>query len=59
MMIVKEILTNKSSSHFLKEFAVRFLVRHKCDEAEQMIIDYLIEHDPTDICWKIANSYWQ
>ena len=59
MMIVKEILTNESSSHFLKEFAVRFLVRHKCDEAEQMMIDYLIEHDPTDICWKIANSYWQ
>ena len=58
MMIVKEILTNKSSSHFLKEFAVRFLVGHKSDEAEQMIIDYLIEHDATDICWKIANGYW-
>ena len=59
MMIVKEILTNENSSHFLKEFAIRFLINHKSDEAEQIIIDYLIEHDLTDTCCKIADRYWQ
>lgn len=59
MMIVKQILTNENSSHFLKEFAIRFLINHKSDEAEQIIIDYLIEHDLTDTCCKIADRYWQ
>ncbi len=35
-----------------------FLLRHKIPETEQMIIDYLIEHDPTDEFWTLANSYW-
>lgn len=35
-----------------------FILRHKTPETEQMVIDYLIEHDPTDQFWTIANSYW-
>lgn len=35
-----------------------FLLRNKMPETEQMMIDYLIDHDPTDEFWKMANSYW-
>lgn len=58
MMIAKEILRSDSSSFYLKETAMSFIVRHKSDESEQLVIDYIIDHEPGDTVYKIADGYW-
>ena len=57
-MIAKTILSYEYVKDEEKWLALRFLIRHKSDKAEQLIVDYLIEHNPTDPYWELANSYW-
>ena len=42
MMIAKRILKSDNSAYYLKETAMRFIVRHKSDESEQLAIDYIL-----------------
>lgn len=58
IMIAKMILESDNSAHYLKETAMRFIVRHKSDESEQIAIDYIIDHEPNDPIYKIADGYW-
>ena len=58
MMIAKRILRCDNSAYYLKETAMRFIVRHKSDESEQIVIDYIIDHEPNDPIYKIADGYW-
>lgn len=58
MMIAKWILRSDNSAYYLKETAMRFIVRHKSDESEQIAIDYIIDHEPNDPIYKIADRYW-
>lgn len=58
MMIAKRILKSDNSAYYLKETAMRFIVRHKSDESEQLAIDYIIDHEPDDPIYKIADGYW-
>ena len=36
----------------------RIIAAHKCDESEQIMVSYLIDHDNTSAAWEICNSYW-
>ncbi len=36
----------------------RIIAAHKCDESEQIMVNYLIDHDNTSAAWEICNSYW-
>lgn len=58
MMIAREIIKSDNSSYYLKDTAMRFIVRHKSDESEQIAIDYIIDHEPNDPIYKIADGYW-
>ena len=58
IMIAKMILESDNFAHYLKETAMRFIVRHKSDESEQIAIDYIIDHEPNDPIYKIADGYW-
>lgn len=57
-MIAKTILSYEYITDEETQLVLHFLIRHKSDKAEQLIVDYLIDHNPTDSCWKLANSYW-
>ncbi|MBP5605671.1 MAG: hypothetical protein J6X60_09035, partial [Ruminiclostridium sp.] len=36
----------------------RIIAAYKCDESEQIMVSYLIDHDNTSTAWEICNSYW-
>lgn len=38
--------------------AYRIIAARKCGESEQIMVDYLINHENTDAAWEICNSYW-
>lgn len=57
-IIAKTILSYEYVTDEETGLALRFLIRHKSDKSEQLIVDYLIEHNPTDPYWELANSYW-
>ena len=46
MLIAKKVIKSEIAESYLQEMAMRFLVRNKSDEAEKLVIDYLIEHEP-------------
>lgn len=58
LMIAKTILSYEYVKEEEKQFVLQFLIRHKSDKAEQLIVDYIIENNPTDPFWELANSYW-
>lgn len=41
-----------------KSEAFRVLLKNKNFETGQLFIKYIVDHDPSDTYWKIANSYW-
>ncbi|MDD6490561.1 MAG: hypothetical protein PUG48_12260 [Clostridia bacterium] len=57
-IIAKTILSYEYVTEEETQIALCFLIRHKSDKAEQLIVDYLIDHNPTDSYWGLANSYW-
>ena len=59
MMIAKRILEYDNSAYYIKETAMRFIVRHKSDVSEQIAIDYIIDHEPNDPVYMIADGYWE
>ena len=36
----------------------RIIAAHRCEESEQIMVDYLVGHDNTAAAWEICNSYW-
>ena len=37
----------------------RVIANNKCEESEQIMLEYIINHDNTSAAWKICNSYWE
>ena len=37
----------------------KVIVNHKCEEAEQIVLDYIVVHDSRSAAWEICNSYWE
>lgn len=61
MMMTENILRLGSENGELTKLAMQFLVTHKSDKAEKLVIDYLIDHtpDPHDPAYMIADGYWE
>ena len=38
--------------------AYRVIANKKCEESEQIMLDYVIDHDSGSAAWEICNSYW-
>ena len=38
--------------------AVKEMLKHHNEEAEQYMINYLVDHTSNDECWDLVNSYW-
>ena len=53
LIIARGLLT-----YYPTKYVFSFLLKNKMPETEQMMIDYLIDHDPSDEFWKMASSYW-
>lgn len=41
-----------------RKSAIKELLKHRNEETEQYMIDYLVDHDSKDECWDLVNSYW-
>ncbi len=39
--------------------ALQFLINNRCDETEQLLIDYYLNHEESDENMDIVNSYWK
>ena len=35
------------------------VISHKCKEAEQIVLDYIVVHDSRIAAWEICNTYWE
>ena len=38
--------------------AYRVIANKKCEESEQIMLGYIIDHDSNSAAWEICNSYW-
>lgn len=41
-----------------RKSAIKELLKHRNEEVEQYMIQYLVVHDSKDGCWELVNSYW-
>ncbi|MCR5167554.1 MAG: hypothetical protein K6C13_10135 [Oscillospiraceae bacterium] len=59
--IARTVVTSVKETVGLTElirFSYKVIAAHKCDESEQLMINYLIDHDKSGAAWEICNSYW-
>ena len=56
-------LTNKGNRYIRYEhssqIALQFLVNERCDETEQLFVDYYLNIEEPDDNMDIINSYWK
>lgn len=60
-MIAKTIVSLSGGIPDYEELIVlsyKVIVSHKCEEAEQIVLDYIVAHDSKSAAWEICNSYW-
>ena len=41
-----------------RKSAIKELLKHRNEETEQYMINYMVNHDYRDGCWELVNSYW-
>ena len=61
-MIAKKIIYLTPDNALFDELmyeAYRVVVDNKCDESEQIVLNYLVEHDNKCLAWEICCSYWE
>lgn len=60
-MIAKTIVSLSGGLPDYEELIVlsyKVIVNHKCEEAEQIVLDYIVDHDSKSAAWEICNLYW-
>ena len=60
-MIAKTVVSLSGELPDYEELTVlsyKVIVNHKCEEAEQIVLDYIVDHDSKSAAWEICNSYW-
>lgn len=59
--IARTVVTSVTETIGLAELirlSYKVIAAHKCDESEQLMINYIIDHDKNGAAWDICNSYW-
>ena len=60
-MIARTIVLHAPDSLLFNDLmteSYRIIVRNKCEESEQIVLDYMIRHDKNSPAWDICSSYW-
>lgn len=60
MEMTERIMRSEWNNWYLTELALMFLVRHKSEKSEKLVIDYLIDHEQNfyDPLYKLLDRYW-
>lgn len=56
--ISKMVIKNEMTPKGLVICAIKELLRHPCDETEELMVNYYLNHDPQDEGVKLVNTYW-
>lgn len=56
--IARSVISQDSNHCNEKSDAFRVLLKNRTPETEQLFIQYIVNHNPSDTYWSIANSYW-
>lgn len=59
---VAKIILDEEDECYLKaaqEFAIKEMLEHQNEEAEQYLINYLANHNSDDQWWDLVSSYWE
>ena len=61
-MIAKTVISHTPESaisdHLLAE-SYNVIVKNKCEESEQIVLDYMVNHDSKCLLWDLCSSYWE
>ena len=58
---IAKLIFDNFDEHYLRnaqKSAVKEMLKHHNEEAEQYMINYLVDHTSNDECWDLVNSYW-
>lgn len=61
-MTAKNVINLTSESAIFDDLladAYSVIVNYKCEESEQIVLDYIINHDSKCLLWKLCSSYWE
>lgn len=60
-MIIAKMILDEEDTYLLgksQNSAIKVMLKHKNNETEQYMINYMVNHDSNDSNWELVNSYW-
>ena len=61
-MIAKTVIGYTSESAIFDDLLAEsysVIVNNKCEESEQIVLDYMVNHDCKCLLWELCSSYWE
>ena len=61
-MIAKTVIGYTSESAIFDDLLAEsysVIVNNKCEESEQIVLDYMVNHDSKCLLWDLCSSYWE